>query len=240
MAAALEILGMRTYHSILWFTTNLGDTDMWLEAIDAKFYGKGERFTRAEWDQLLHDFGGVSSDTPAIAFSEDLIEAYPEAKVVLTYRDVDDWYKSFKNSVVKHLYSRSNNFIADINPSLVGRTREPHRRVFQGWMGVNSKEEMLQKMKASYVEHYETIRRVTPPERLLEFRLSDGWEPLCKFLGKPIPDVPFPHLNDKAELDKKIADMIKKGLMVVTIQLMKWAIPTGIAFLALRYYVMAK
>lgn len=39
------------------------------------------------------------------------------------------------------------------------------------------------------------IRGLVPPDRLLEWDISDGWEPLCKFLGKPVPDVPFPHAN---------------------------------------------
>lgn len=34
------------------------------------------------------------------------------------------------------------------------------------------------------------------PEKLLVFEPSQGWEPLCKFLGKPVPDQPFPHVND--------------------------------------------
>lgn len=39
------------------------------------------------------------------------------------------------------------------------------------------------------------IRGLVPSERLLEWEVGDGWEPLCKFLGKPVPDVPFPHAN---------------------------------------------
>lgn len=35
-----------------------------------------------------------------------------------------------------------------------------------------------------------------PADKLLVFEPSQGWEPLCKLLGKPIPDQPFPHLND--------------------------------------------
>lgn len=39
------------------------------------------------------------------------------------------------------------------------------------------------------------IRGLVPKERLLEWYIEDGWEPLCKFLGKPVPDVEFPHAN---------------------------------------------
>ncbi len=40
------------------------------------------------------------------------------------------------------------------------------------------------------------VIRHCPPEKLLVFEVSEGWEPLCRFLGKPIPDVPFPRIND--------------------------------------------
>lgn len=42
------------------------------------------------------------------------------------------------------------------------------------------------------------IRGLVPKERLLEWCVEDGWEPLCEFLGKPVPDEPFPHVNAAA------------------------------------------
>ena len=35
-----------------------------------------------------------------------------------------------------------------------------------------------------------------PPERLLVYEVKEGWEPLCRFLGVPVPQTPFPHVND--------------------------------------------
>jgi hypothetical protein len=35
-----------------------------------------------------------------------------------------------------------------------------------------------------------------PAERLLVYEVAEGWEPLCDFLGVPVPDAPMPHLND--------------------------------------------
>lgn len=65
---------------------------MWLEALEAKFDGKGKPYGRAEFDKLFGHCQAVSN-MPAILFSEELIESYPEAKVILTLRDVDSWYK---------------------------------------------------------------------------------------------------------------------------------------------------
>jgi hypothetical protein len=50
-----------------------------------------------------------------------------------------------------------------------------------------------------YEEHNSSVRRLVPREKLLEYSVSEGWEPLCAFLGKKIPDVPFPRMNDQSE-----------------------------------------
>lgn len=39
------------------------------------------------------------------------------------------------------------------------------------------------------------IRGLVPKEKLLEWNVEDGWEPLCKFLEKVVPNEPFPHAN---------------------------------------------
>ena len=53
------------------------------------------------------------------------------------------------------------------------------------------------KVAQHYLDHNELVRKVCPAERLLEFKLGSGWEPLCEFLGKKVPDVPYPNVNDK-------------------------------------------
>lgn len=52
-------------------------------------------------------------------------------------------------------------------------------------------------LEESYYYHIEKVRAMIPPDRLLEFNGKEGWEPLCDFLGKPVPDTPFPHVNDR-------------------------------------------
>ena len=80
-------------------------------------------------------------------------------------------------------------------------------------MGAKSEREMRDKAKAKYHEHYALVRRVTPPERLLEYKLGDGWKPLCEFLGVEIPDVPFPNINDSDAVWEQLAIVVRRGLM---------------------------
>ena len=51
---------------------------------------------------------------------------------------------------------------------------------------------------AAYERHNAAVRAAIPPERLLEFEVAQGWEPLCAFLDVPVPDTPFPRVNDQA------------------------------------------
>lgn len=184
---------------------------MWVSAYDAKFAGKGKPFTRTEWDQLLSEYGAVT-DVPALAFSEDLIHAYPEAKIVLMERDIDKWFKSFDDAVVKVMWGKGGHLVASLDPWFVGPIRDVHLRWARLWMGVNSAEEMRTKAKEKYQEHYDLIRRVAPKERLLEYELGSGWEPLCNYLGKDIPAVEFPRVNETNSMHEKVSIITRRGI----------------------------
>lgn len=97
MKAALETLGIPTWHWVE-MGANPPDMDLWSEALLAKFTA-GRPFGRREFDMLLGNWGAVT-DQPAAILCEELISAYPEAKVVLVERDVDRWYKSFSETVI--------------------------------------------------------------------------------------------------------------------------------------------
>lgn len=54
------------------------------------------------------------------------------------------------------------------------------------------------------------IRGLVPKQRLLEWSVEDGWAPLCTFLGKPVPDEPFPHANVAAGWAGREAELAKR------------------------------
>lgn len=61
------------------------------------------------------------------------------------------------------------------------------------------------------VEQYNAwVRSVVPKDRMVEMRLSDGWGPLCKFLGAPIPASPFPHMNNKESMETTSRNVVTK------------------------------
>ncbi len=209
MQKAFNILGIPCCHSFSLFTHIL-DCTMWLRAFDAKFARKGKPFTRNDWDRLLADYGAVT-DIPALAFWEDLVDAYPEAKAVLMERDIESWYKSFDDAVVPCMWGRFKDLIAYYERDFMGPIHDVHRRWATDWMGVHSAEEMRAAAKDRYREHYAAVRRTVPEERLLEYGLGSGWEPLCAFLGKSVQGVEFPKVNETASLHEKVAILTRRG-----------------------------
>ncbi|KAF1814290.1 hypothetical protein P152DRAFT_472064 [Eremomyces bilateralis CBS 781.70] len=86
MFTALQKLGYRDVYHMFRAIKNTKDFDLWNEAVDAKWYGKGEPYERADWDQLLGDCMAALG-FPCAAFAPELIASYPEAKVILTHRN---------------------------------------------------------------------------------------------------------------------------------------------------------
>lgn len=62
------------------------------------------------------------------------------------------------------------------------------------------------------IEHCNMIRGLVPNEKLLEWNVEDGWEPLCKFLDKTVPDEPFPHVNKASGWENHEAEVTKRYL----------------------------
>ncbi|OJJ43595.1 hypothetical protein ASPZODRAFT_73923 [Penicilliopsis zonata CBS 506.65] len=234
MQTALETLGFGpTIHGFnQWM--HVQDTRMWQEGLEAKFFlpsqAKMKPFGRQEFDQLL-GYYEIASDFPSIAFAEELIAAYPEAKVVIVERDVDAWYESFHDSFIKYMFSVAVSAFVRLDTQMY-TFQEMTNTWVRGKFRANSRRELEQNARKVYRQHYETIRRVTPRERLLDFKLEDGWEPLCAFLGKDVPDVPFPRVNDRqafaerSDLMLKIAGgrILRKGVILITVMVAAGAV----------------
>lgn len=230
MQNALQILGIPCYHAFELYS-HVDHCAGWNRAIDAKFFNKGKPFERADWDDLLGQYGAIT-DVPAIAFADELIEAYPEAKVVLVERDVEKWYASFDENVIKHLYDFASNVVAKLDLWFLGPPVTVHHGWATGWMGATTKAEMQSKARKFYKKHYQHIREVTPAGRLLEYQLGSGWEPLCQFLGKPVPEEAFPRVNESAAMEEKIQGVVRQGMRSILVNGMMYGVPVAAALVA--------
>lgn len=71
-------------------------------------------------------------------------------------------------------------------------------------------------------KHEDHLKAVVPPEKLYWYNVKDGWEPLCKILGVPVPDVPFPHNNSSHEAGLRYKEAITAGVISWTFVLAMW------------------
>ena len=129
---------------------------------------------------------------------EQLIEAYPNAKVVLNGRAIDPWYKSIVATFGQHFRNWSFRYLSLFDPGMYWL-----KQVFMLYEHGYYQGSMVRNAPRIYKEHYAMVRGSVPPERLLEWKVEDGWEPLCRFLGKEVPEQAFPNGNTPAQMFEK-------------------------------------
>lgn len=153
---------------------------MWQDAIDGQ----------PDWSRLYAGYGSAV-DWPTASFWEPLARLYPDARVVLTVRSAASWADSFGATIDRLLQSAGS-----APPHMA-----PLMRMVTGVVGLAgvrpgmSQEEMI----ATYEAHIERLRSALPAGRLLVYDVRQGWEPLCNFLGLPVPGEPFPVSNNRED-----------------------------------------
>ncbi len=175
MREALDILGFGPCHHMREVNTHEEQKRLW------RALAQGEA---PRWDQL---FAGYRScvDWPSAHYWRELIEVYPQAKVVLTYRTAESWWQSFVQTILAGISESSDP--ASLGVALV------RDRVFGG------KPQDREHAIALYQANVEAVKATVPEQRLLIHSLGDGWAPLCAYLGVAIPTQPYPSRNTTDE-----------------------------------------
>lgn len=200
MAEALKILGFPNVHHGLDIDEHDPQWALLSRAADATFPTlptyTGEPFTRAQWDEIFSGYDAVTD--LASFFAPSLLAAYPDARVILVERDIERWALSIRQ--IFHPASRpwSRRFVKAVEPVVGIVAASTMLKIVTGWTRAERPADIMRNARAAYARHYKEVRAGVPEERLLDFRLGEGWEPLCRFLGREVPDVPFPHLNESA------------------------------------------
>ena len=160
-------------------------------------------------------------DWPAAAYYQELANEFPDAKIVLGVRDVDAWYQSVSETIftvvpnfpkwLRLILPRANKVM-----DMIDRTV---------WIGeFSGRFEDKEFAVDVFNKHIELVKTVFPEERLLIHSAKDGWEPLCDFLGVPVPDEPYPWLNESISFKRhlKIIKAVKWMPIVLVIILLLW------------------
>lgn len=196
----VEMLGFAPCYHMVNVLGDLDNVPRWLEALEG----------RSEWDEIFGNFR-ATVDWPGSFFYKDLMEAYPEAKVLLSVRDGESWERSMTDTIWGIFYG-------DI---LIKDLSAARARVDAKWDAYMSLMKAMWEKSglladeegagtgamARAMERYnQEVINTVPADRLLVWSPKDGWEPLCAFLDVAVPDVPVPHINDSKEFGDRIID----------------------------------
>ena len=154
-----------------------------------------------DWDLLFRDFQ-ATVDWPSARWWREIAAHYPEAKVLLSVRDPEAWYKS----MIDTIYQPMKWPVPDSVPELVRLQNEMARKAILEETFDNRFEDKAHAIGV-FKRHTQEVRDSIDPARLLVFDVKEGWAPLCRFLEVPIPDEPFPRLNDTAATQAMIQRM---------------------------------
>ena len=189
---ALEKLGTGPCYHMREVITHPSHIKLWYDI------SRGEN---PNWNRLFSGFNSAV-DFPVCLFYEQLINKFPDAKFILTLRDFDTWYISTANTIYK---------VPSILPDWFKVVVYPIRmfidmQVNLIWVGLfKNKFSDRESTKLIYYEHIECVKKIIPTEKLLIYNVKEGWGPLCEFLDVEVPGIPFPKVNDTAEMLRKFA-----------------------------------
>lgn len=209
LKAALEQLGFGPCYHMYELLGQLEHAPSWLAANAGN--AEALRTPLADYQATV--------DWPGCMFWRELLDVYPDAKVVLSVRPPDRWYDSFRETVGAVI---SQERPADLPDAFAPMFDVSDQIVRDRSFGADFDVTDASRVIAAYEAHTGAVRAGVPAERLLEFDVAHGWEPLCAFLGVPVPDAPFPNVNDREQfralfgLDQPVDDELTEAAVAET------------------------
>lgn len=207
---ALNQLGFPCYHmfEVLENKQNKTHLDFWRKV------ARSEPGTWHDWDQVFQKYT-ASVDNPACCVWRELLAEYPDAKVLLTLhpRGAEAWYESTLDTIyfteIKWQFK-----VLKLTTPFGRKFGEMSRKLI--WQR-SHKDSMKNRDQAiaHYNQHIEQVKAAVPPGQLLIFSVDQGWEPLCSFLDVPVPDAPFPNVNDRKQIKKALSNMTRGAYVIL-------------------------
>jgi hypothetical protein len=185
---ALEHIGFGPCYHMSELLIDPSRAPLWEAAADGK----------ADWESVFRGYV-ATVDYPGCAFWRELAQRYPTSKVLLSVRDPDKWFESTQETI--------------FSPPMTGMiTGSPLKSFFEKTVlrafgeRIHERAFMVDYFKC----HSAEVRAAIPGERLLVHEVGQGWEPLCEFLGVPVPDTPFPRINTREE-HQRLQALLRSG-----------------------------
>jgi hypothetical protein len=181
---ALEQLGFGPCYHMVEVFKNPEAPGWWVEAADG----------RPDWERIFDGYASTV-DWPNATFYAELADHYPDAKVILTERDPESWFRSTQATIFAQAPPPDTMF-RELYDKVIAR-------LFDGRM--HDHDHVIE----VYLRHNAEVRRRIPAERLLVYEVAQGWAPLCAFLGVAEPDTPMPKVNSTEEFQAQRAQLLK-------------------------------
>jgi hypothetical protein len=186
---ALEELGLGPCYRMVETIARPEHDAMWLAL------AKGETM---DWRPILEGYASTV-DWPGVMIWKELAAAYPVAKIALRVRDPESWCRSAAATIFASMQEARNAEILRARgvAGSVDPIRRRHIAMIDAVVVEQSFDGSLDEANALRVfnAHNDEVRRLVPPERLLVYKVGKGWEPLCAFLGLPVPATRLPKVN---------------------------------------------
>ena len=186
---ALEQLGFDRCYHMMTLDQEKDEDLVWLSAC------RGEP---VDFDKLFEGYQ-ASVDWPSCNFWREQLAWYPQAKVILSERDPERWYKSIMSTI----YAASVAMKDVDDPLMQRRSQMVFELIWDGLFDGRMDDEAH--VIDVYLKHNQQVKDEVPADKLLVFESSQGWAPLCDFLEVPVPDGPYPRTNTTEDFAKLMA-----------------------------------
>jgi len=184
---ALEELGfVRCYHMTEVMARRHDHAKLWLQRAEGK---------PIDWRSLFTGYE-ATVDFPACTYYRELMDVFPDAKVLLSVRSAESWY----DSALATIYASSSEPLpVPIRwlPFARAITTAVHKAIWDRGGLFNGRFREREYAMEVFESWNQSVREFVPPERLLVFDVREGWAPLCAFLEVPVPNRPFPRVNQR-------------------------------------------
>lgn len=225
---ALEHLtGKPSYHmqNIL---LNKKDATLWHDLIFL-----GSKDSTYDWETIFEGYGACL-DFPSCNYYKELMDFYPDAKVILTIRDDESWMKSWNVLNNQVLNSFTFKFLAKIPYTSFKLQKDIHNKMILGKNGAFKGAIKEKDIRKKFNDWNQSVIDYVPKDRLLVYQVKEGWDPLCKFLNKPVPDISFPYKNKTKNMGHMSRFINAMFIIIIIISI---AMIISSVFFGIKYFV---
>jgi len=187
---ALEKLGLGPCHHMEEVIKNPSQLPYWEKAANAE---------KVNWDDVFQGYKSAV-DWPSAHYWKELAEFYPESKILLSVRPAELWWESY-SSTIKKLLEMQDEITEEYPRSVMAMANKIITQ--QTFANATDDKELV---LSEFQNRIDQVKDYLPENRLLIYQVTDGWAPLCDFLGVPIPECDFPRSNNKVEFWEVFGD----------------------------------